>query len=117
MKIKLKIRVIVTCLAIAPGAFTLLGSHSGSAREARSGKTSDSKQSQDSAMKTPEHGWDLNCVFEHLQNPPESFHYSYRHNDVSWEADVSPSSIDGTRTGRDGSRAIHATRSDAESWQ
>lgn len=60
--------------------------------------------------------WDLNCVYERLQNPPDSFHYSYKHNDIAWEADVTPSAIDGTRTAPEGVRPIHGVRSDTESW-
>jgi len=42
---------------------------------------------------------DLNCVMNHIQNPPESFHYSYRNESPnSWveEADVTPQTIDGS---------------------
>ncbi len=60
--------------------------------------------------------WDLNCVYERLQNPPDSFHYTYKHNEVAWEADVTPSTIDGTRTAPEGVRPIHGVRSDTDSW-
>jgi hypothetical protein len=68
-------------------------------------------------------GIDLNCVFDHLQNPPESFHYVYKKEDsdgfnVHQEADISPQAIDGFRTQQDGSqKPLHALRSDAQSWQ
>lgn len=42
---------------------------------------------------------DLNCVISHLQNPPESFHYSFSDaSDNPWseEADVTPAMIDGS---------------------
>jgi hypothetical protein len=42
---------------------------------------------------------DLNCVINHIQNPPESFHYSFKaESDNPWEeeADVTPQRIDGT---------------------
>jgi hypothetical protein len=61
--------------------------------------------------------WDLNCVYDRLQNPPESFHYTYKHNQVAWEADLTPNTIDGTRTAPDGVRPIHGVRSDTDSWQ
>lgn len=61
-------------------------------------------------------GWDLNCVYERLQNPPDSFHYSYKHNEIAWEADVTPNTIDGTRTAPEGVRPIHGVRSDTDSW-
>lgn len=42
---------------------------------------------------------DLNCVINHIQNPPESFHYAFKaESDNPWkeEADVSPERIDGS---------------------
>jgi hypothetical protein len=66
-------------------------------------------------------GIDLNCVYDHLQNPPESFHYLYKKdstNPVHQEADVTPQTIDGFRIEFDGSQQpLHATRSDQQSWQ
>ena len=41
---------------------------------------------------------DLNCVINHIQNPPESFHYAFKtESDNPWneEADVTPQQIDG----------------------
>jgi hypothetical protein len=67
-------------------------------------------------------GIDLNCVFDHLQNPPESFHYVYKKAEsdgsaVHQEADVSPQAIDGFSAQADGSQPLHGVRSDAQSWQ
>jgi hypothetical protein len=42
---------------------------------------------------------DLNCVVDHIQNPPESFHYAFKaESDNPWEeqADVTPQQIDGS---------------------
>ena len=42
---------------------------------------------------------DLNCVMDHVQNPPESFHYTFKDQSSNpWEedADVSPQKIDGS---------------------
>ena len=42
---------------------------------------------------------DLNCVVDHIQNPPESFHYAFKaQSDNPWEeqADVTPQQIDGS---------------------
>lgn len=61
-------------------------------------------------------GFDLNCVYERLQNPPDSFHYTYKHNENAWEADVSPTAIEGTRSGPDAARPIRGVRSDPDSW-
>jgi len=73
------------------------------------------------AQSDPNPGIDLNCVYEHLQNPPEAFHYRYKKDassPVHQEADVTPQTIDGFRTQFDGSQQpLHATRSDQQSWQ
>jgi hypothetical protein len=42
---------------------------------------------------------DLNCVARHIQNPPESFHYSFSdQSENSWQedAEVTPQNIDGS---------------------
>ena len=66
-------------------------------------------------------GIDLNCVYDRLQNPPESFHYLYKKdatNHVHQEADVTPQTIDGFRIQFDGAQQpLHAMRSDQQSWQ
>ena len=68
-------------------------------------------------------GIDLNCIYEHLQNPRESFHYIYKkdtsENDhVDQEADITPQTIDGFRRQPDGSqKPVHGVRSDSEGWQ
>ena len=65
----------------------------------------------------------LNCVYERLQNPPESFHYVYKKtvsdgSSVHQEADISPQTIDGFRAQQDGSQQpIHAAHSDSQGWQ
>ncbi|MGB8474740.1 MAG: hypothetical protein WCE61_11710 [Candidatus Acidiferrum sp.] len=62
----------------------------------------------------------LNCVIDHLQNPPEAFHYSYKKdgsNFVENEADVTPQTIDGSFKNNSASRPVHGVRSDADSWQ
>jgi hypothetical protein len=65
-------------------------------------------------------GIDLQCVMDHIQNPPDSFHYSYR-KDASdhlvQEADVTPQTIDGSFTNEGFSRKFHGDRSDPHSWQ
>jgi len=76
---------------------------------------------QGSAQSDPDPGIDLNCVYDHLQNPPESFHYLYKKdakNHAHQEADVTPQTIDGFRIQFDGSQQpLHAMRSDQQSWQ
>ena len=65
---------------------------------------------------------DLNCVIDHIQNPPEAFHYSYKKDDnganvVNQEADITPQTIDGTRKNGDSSQAFQGVHSDPQSWQ
>ncbi len=63
---------------------------------------------------------DLNCAMEHIQNPPESFHYSYHKqssNPVEEDADITPQTIDGSFKNSSATNPIHGVRSDAESWR
>ncbi len=73
------------------------------------------------AADTSDPGIDLNCVYDHLQNPPESFHYLYKKDasdPVHQEADVTPQSVDGFRTQSDGTQQpIHALRTDQQGWR
>lgn len=65
-------------------------------------------------------GIDLNCVIDHIQNPPEAFHYSYNKessNPVQEEADITPQTINGSFKNNSASRSFHGARSDADSWQ
>ena len=65
-------------------------------------------------------GLDLNCVVDHIQNPPEAFHYSYEKtgdNLVDEEADITPQTIDGSLTNNSGTRPVHGVRTDAGGWQ
>lgn len=65
-------------------------------------------------------GISLNCVIEHIQNPPESFHYVYRKDasdHVNEEADISPQVIDGSFTNSSFRRAFHGVHSNAHEWQ
>ncbi len=60
---------------------------------------------------------DLNCIIDHIQNPPEPFHYSYKHNEVDEEGDLTPQTMDGTRIDLSGTHTFHGVRSDRDSWQ
>ena len=68
-------------------------------------------------------GINLNCIYDHLQKPPESFHYVYKKDTssgspVDQEADITPQTIEGVRKEPDGtSQPLHAVSSDAQSWQ
>ncbi len=73
------------------------------------------------AQSVSDPGIDLNCAYDRLQNPPESFHYLYKKDasdHVHQEADVTPQTIDGFSTQMDGpQQPLHATRSDQERWR
>jgi hypothetical protein len=68
-------------------------------------------------------GLNLNCVLDHLQNPPDSFHYVYKKDTsenvhVDQEADITPQSINGFRKEPDGTlQPVLGTRSDQDSWR
>jgi hypothetical protein len=76
----------------------IFGCTSGSSR--RASPTSESPQTNSvRAANSAGPGIDLNCVINHIQNPPESFHYSFKaESDNPWEeeAEVTPQSIDGS---------------------
>ena len=68
----------------------------------------------------------LNCVFDWIGKPTESFHYSYaRHSEsdsAAQEADVSPQTLDGTFNITTDGKAyppipVHAASSDSSGWQ
>src|SRR5882724_7790724 len=63
---------------------------------------------------------DVMCVGEHINNPPEAFHYSYKYSDASSssnkEADITPQAMDITIKDQSGSHSFHDVRSDEASW-
>jgi hypothetical protein len=113
--------VMLACLA------TILACNTSSSsklheRAAESGSTNEQTR-EAPAQSSSGPGINLNCVFDYLQNPPESFHYVYKKADsdgseVHQEADISPQIIDGFRAQPDDSQQpLHGVRSDAQSWQ
>jgi hypothetical protein len=73
------------------------------------------------AQNSTQYDIDLNCVVDHIQNPTESFHYSYKKESpddaLDEEADVTPQTIDGTSKNKFASHQFHGVRSDTASWQ
>ena len=64
-----------------------------------SGTPSTTTQTRSTGANSAAPDLDLNCVINHIQNPPESFHYSFKDvSDNPWqeEAEVTPQNIDGT---------------------
>jgi len=86
------------------------------AREERSTKTPSA-----ASQRSSDPGIDLNCVIDHIQNPPEAFHYTYKKytpdNNLVQEADLTPDTIDGTSKDKYASRTIKGVKSDSASWQ
>jgi hypothetical protein len=73
-------------------------------------------------------GINLNLIISRLQNPPDSYHYSYKNtgdpNTTEDEADVTPQTLDGTFatnasdvTKPPVSNKVHAVRSDENGWR
>jgi len=64
--------------------------------------------------------FDVLCIGDRISNPPESFHYSYKHEDASGsmenEADITPQTMDITIRDKSGSHQYHGVRSDEGSW-
>jgi hypothetical protein len=61
------------------------------------------------AATQPDPGIDLNCVYDRLQNPPDSFHYVYKKDaydgfPVDQEADITPQTSRGAIRGSSGRR-------------
>lgn len=95
-----------------------------SAKDSHRDHKTSSSQSAASAQNASDPGLNLNCVIERLQNPPDSFHYSYRKaatdsvvNTVDEQADVTPQEITGSFKNDNFSRTFHGVRSDSDSWQ
>jgi len=66
-------------------------------------------------------GIDLNCIIDHIQNPPEAFHYTYKKNtaddDLIQDADITWDTINGSSKSKYGTREVKGVKSDAASWQ
>ncbi|HXJ45506.1 MAG TPA: hypothetical protein VNK47_02435 [Candidatus Dormibacteraeota bacterium] len=86
------------------------------AREERSAKAP-SAASQNSSNP----GINLNCVVDHIQNPPEAFHYTYKKDtsddNLIQDADISPDTITGSSKSKYGTHDLKGVKSDAASWQ
>jgi hypothetical protein len=63
---------------------------------------------------------DVMCIGERINDPPESFHYSFKYSDastsVSKEAEITPKMMDITIKDGSGTHSYHGVRSDEASW-
>ena len=86
------------------------------AREERSTKAPSA-----ASQNTSNPGIDLNCVIDHIQNPPETFHYTYKKDtsddNLIQDADISPDAITGSSKSKYGTHDLKGVKSDAASWQ
>jgi hypothetical protein len=92
----------------------------GAGCSASKSKSSEEPASSTSAASPSGPGIDLNCVYDSLQNPTESFHYVYKKDSdtpVHQEADVTPQTIDGFFMVGSEKHEFHGTKSDLASWR
>ncbi|MBS1839238.1 MAG: hypothetical protein JSS69_08940 [Acidobacteria bacterium] len=81
------------------------------------------KSSASSAASKNSNDFDLNlnCVIESIQNPTESFHYTYKKDtdddNLLQDADITPDTITGSSKNKYATREIKGAKSDKESWQ
>jgi hypothetical protein len=63
---------------------------------------------------------DVLCIGDRIDNPPESFHYSYKYSDMSGsgqkDADITPQVMDITIKDKSGSHSFHGVHSNEASW-
>lgn len=63
---------------------------------------------------------DLMCIGDRINNPPESFHFSYKYTDASLsqdkQADITPQAMDITIKDQSGIHSYHGVRADDLSW-
>jgi len=104
---------------IASGCSGKADSRGGTAIDRKSDTTADRNAAPAQANADP--GIDLQCVMGRIQNPPESFHFSYKKissSPVHQEADITPQSIEGFRVDVYGQpHPLHGARSDPQDWQ
>lgn len=62
----------------------------------------------------------INCLGDHIENPPEAYHYSFKSSDgqnaVDKEAEITPQTMDITIQDNSGSKKYHGERSNEGSW-
>lgn len=106
--------VALACAVILFAAACKLGPSSKS-REEKSSSASKAAQSASGP------GIDLNCIMDHIQNPPEAFHYTYKKDSADdnliQDADITPDTITGSSKNKYATRELKGVKSDRENWQ
>lgn len=94
--------------------------NSGPASKNAEGKTAAASDKDSSHADNDSSHVDVMCIGDRLNNPPEAFHYSYKHsNETGWEqaeADITPQAMDITLKNKTGAHSYHGVRSDEQSW-
>ena len=106
-------------LVVTAGLALLAMSGCNSSKRSKNAEENSGAEQKPAAAAGGSVGIDLNCVIDHIQNPTEAFHYSYKKdssNPVNEEADITPQTIDGSFANNSGSHPVHGVRSDADSW-
>ena len=112
-------RISTRHLVLATILFVLVTVGCTSPQKTKQAATSKDKSAAKTGETAGDPGIDLNCVMDHIQNPPEAFHYSFTNqstNPIEEQADITPQAIDGMFKNLSASRTIHGERSDSESW-
>lgn len=82
--------------------------------------SSSGSKSAAAAADGPGSHMDVLCIGDRINNPPESFHYSYKYSDMSGsaqkDADITPQVMDITIKDQSGSHSFHGVRSNEASW-
>jgi len=113
-------RALMTVLGLV--LLAMAGCHSSSSPT----KMHEQQKAAGAPARNPAPLLNLNCVFDWIGKPTESFHYSYARrsesDSVTQEADVSPQTLDGTVNITNGGKAYppipaHALSSDSNAWQ
>ncbi|HEY6182232.1 MAG TPA: hypothetical protein VIW67_08300 [Terriglobales bacterium] len=82
--------------------------------------SSSEPKSGEAAANGPGGHVDIMCIGDRINNPPESFHYSYKYSDASdstqKDADITPQVMDITIKDKSGSHSFHGVHSNEASW-
>jgi hypothetical protein len=83
-------------------------------------KSADAKEQPAAGRRDTGQKVDINCLGSHLENPPESYHYSFKSSDgkyaVDKEAEITPQTMDVTIQDNSGSRKFHGDRAKEGGW-
>jgi hypothetical protein len=83
-------------------------------------KSADAKEQSAASKRDAGQKVDINCLGSHLENPPESYHYSFKSSDgknaVDKEADITTQTMDITIQDNSGSHKFHGDRAKEGSW-